>query len=78
MTYAQIQAEREQQIDIAHGLEDALNMMNDDIYEVRYDVCESCLTEIFESGKCIHIIKNDELVPSFNITDLLDGKMDIR
>lgn len=68
---------RVQQIEIAHRLEDALNMMNDDTYDVRYDACESCLTEIYENGRCIHIINNDDLVPNLNITDLLNGKLDI-
>ena len=69
---------RAQQIDIAQRLEDALNMMNDDTYKVRYDVCESCKTDIYENDKLIHVIWNDDLVPNFNITDLLNGKMDIR
>lgn len=74
----QARAKRIKQIRVAEKLEGVLNNNPfQNKYKVEYDVCESGCTCVYKNGKCIHRFKNDELIPSFNVTAMLAGEFDI-
>lgn len=56
---------RQKQIETATKLQQVLG----EGYEVRYDRCESCLTDFFYMGHLYKTVRNDELTPSLNVGD---------